>query len=136
MKVFLNPGHSDPGAVNSESGLRECDVALAVGQSAESYLNAAGVATELLRSNSLTEICEAANASDADIFVFIHCNAAEAEEANGTETWACMSSRTPTCPLSWSSWSSSPIQMMKKSWPMLRRPWSEPWPGASPIMNS
>ena len=52
MKVFLNSGHApgghpDSGAVNSESGLRECDVALAVGQSAESYLNAAGVATEL-----------------------------------------------------------------------------------------
>ena len=81
MKVFLNPGHApgghpDPGAVNSESGLRECDVALAVGQSAESYLNAAGVATELLQSDSLEEICEAANASDADIFVSIHCNAA------------------------------------------------------------
>ena len=94
MKVFLNPGHApgghpDTGAVNSESGLRECDVALAVGQSAESYLNAAGVATELLQSDSLEEICEAANASDADIFVSIHCNAAEAEEANGTETWAC-----------------------------------------------
>ena len=68
MKVFLNPGHApgghpDPGAVNSESGLRECDVALAVGQSAESYLNAAGVATELLQSDSLEEICEASNAS-------------------------------------------------------------------------
>lgn len=86
MKVFLNPGHApnghpDPGAVNSESGLRECDVALAVGQSAESYLNAAGVATELLQSDSLEEICEAANASDADIFVSIHCNVAEAEAA-------------------------------------------------------
>lgn len=86
MKVFLNPGHApgghpDPGAVNSESGLRECDIALAVGQAAESYLNAAGVATELLQSNSLAEICEAANASDADIFVSIHCNAAEAEAA-------------------------------------------------------
>ena len=97
MKVFLNPGHApgghpDPGAVNSESGLRECDVALAVGQSAESYLNAAGVATELLQSDSLEEICEASNASDADIFVSIHCNAAEAEEANGTETWACAGS--------------------------------------------
>ena len=97
MKVFLNPGHApgghpDPGAVNSESGLRECDVALAVGQSAESYLNAAGVATELLQSDSLEEICEATNASDADIFVSIHCNAAESEEANGTETWACAGS--------------------------------------------
>lgn len=91
MKVHLNPGHApgghpDTGAVNSESGLRECDVALAVGQSAESYLNAAGVAIELLQSDSPEEICEAANASDADIFVSIHCNAAEAEEANGTET--------------------------------------------------
>ena len=97
MKVFLNPGHApgghpDPGAVNSESGLRECDVALAVGQSAESYLNAAGVATELFQSDSLEEICEATNASDAGIFVSIHCNAAEAEEANGTETWACAGS--------------------------------------------
>ena len=32
MKVFLNPGHApngipDPGAKNTETGLRECDVA-------------------------------------------------------------------------------------------------------------
>ena len=85
MKVFLNPGHApngnpDPGAVNGETGLRECDVALAVGESAESYLNAAGVETELLQSDSLYDICEAANSSDADIFVSIHCNAAEAKK--------------------------------------------------------
>jgi len=97
MKVFLNPGHApngnpDPGAVNEETGLRESDVALAVGKSAASYLNAAGVETELLQSDSLEEICEAANTSDANIFVSIHCNAAEAEEANGTETWACAGS--------------------------------------------
>ena len=97
MRVFLNPGHApggepDPGAVNDATGLRECDVALAVGKSAESYLNAAGVETELLQSDSLYEICEAANSSDADIFVSIHCNAAEAEEASGTETWACAGS--------------------------------------------
>lgn len=97
MKVFINPGHApngvpDPGAVNEETGLRESDVALAVGKSAASYLNAAGVETELLQSDSLYEICETANSSDADIFVSIHCNAAEAEEANGTETWACAGS--------------------------------------------
>lgn len=97
MKVFLNPGHApngnpDPGAVNEETGLRECDVALAVAKSAESYLNAAGVATELLQSDSLYDICEAVNNSDANIFVSIHCNAAEAEAANGTETWACAGS--------------------------------------------
>lgn len=97
MKVFLNPGHApngnpDPGAVNEETGLRECDVALAVAKSAESYLNAVDVATELLQSDSLYDICEAANNSNADIFVSIHCNAAEAEEVNGTETWACAGS--------------------------------------------
>ena len=78
--------------MNEETGLRECDVALVVGKSAESYLNAAGVETELLQSDSLYDICEAANSNDADIFVFIHCNAAAAEEANGTETWACAGS--------------------------------------------
>ena len=48
MKVFLNPGHApnghpDPGAVNEETGLRESDVALAVGKSAASYLPIIGV---------------------------------------------------------------------------------------------
>ena len=99
MKVFLNPGHApdgkpDPGAVNNETGLRECDVALAVGKSAANYLNMVGVETELLQSDSLEEICNQANASGADIFVSIHCNAADAEEANGTETWACAGSST------------------------------------------
>ena len=99
MKVFLNPGHApdgkpDPGAVNNETGLRECDVALAVGKFAANYLNMAGVETELLQSDSLEEICNQANASGADIFVSIHCNAADAEEANGTETWACAGSST------------------------------------------
>ena len=97
MKVFLNPGHApngnpDPGAVNDATGLRECDVALAVGKSAASYLNAAGVEAELLQSDSLYEICETANSSNADIFVSIHCNASDAEEASGTETWACAGS--------------------------------------------
>ena len=36
MRVFINPGHApngnpDPGAVNANTGLRECDVALVVG---------------------------------------------------------------------------------------------------------
>ena len=97
MRVFLNPGHApggepDPGAVNNATGLRECDVAISVGKSAASYLNAAGVETALLQSDSLEEICEAANTSGADVFVSIHCNSANAEEANGTETWACAES--------------------------------------------
>ena len=97
MKVFLNPGHApngnpDPGAVSPVNGLRECDVALAVGMAAASYLNAAGVETELMQSDSLAKICSCANRSNADIFVSIHANAAVSEEAHGTETWACRGS--------------------------------------------
>lgn len=97
MKVFLNPGHApagnpDPGAINKETGLRECDVTLAVGKAVESYLNAAGVETQLLQSDSLSDICASANESGADIFVSVHCNAVDIEEANGTETWAYMGS--------------------------------------------
>ena len=97
MKVFLNPGHApngnpDPGAVNSTTGLRESDVAINVGQLVVKYLNAAGVATELLQSDSLSDICYEANNSGADVFVSIHCNAADAAAANGTETWACYGS--------------------------------------------
>ena len=37
MKVFINPGHArgglpDPGAVNEELGLRECDMAMDIGR--------------------------------------------------------------------------------------------------------
>ena len=98
MNVFINPGHApignpDPGAVNEETGLRECDVALAVGELVANYLDAAGVGvTNVFQCDSLGKICNQANASGADIFVSIHCNAADAEEANGTETWACAGS--------------------------------------------
>ena len=47
MKVYVNPGHDtkyDSGAVNPETGLRECDVAAAVGELVRDYLEkAAGV---------------------------------------------------------------------------------------------
>ena len=97
MKVFLNPGHApngepDPGAVNEETGLRECDVAKNVADLVAYYLNAAGVSTDVLQSDSLGEISQAANDSGADLFISIHCNSAEAAAATGTETWACAGS--------------------------------------------
>ena len=90
MNVFLNPGHApdgnpDPGAVNAETGLRECDVAKAVADLAEGYLKAAGVTVVgNLQDDSLAAITDAANGSGADVFVSIHCNAFNSE-ANGTE---------------------------------------------------
>ena len=43
MKVFINPGHDlehDSGAVSPVTGLRECDVAAAVGELVKGYLEA------------------------------------------------------------------------------------------------
>lgn len=89
-KVFINPGHApngdpDPGACNAETGLRESDVAAIVGRMVAGYLNAAGIETEVLQSDSLEDICSAANESAADLFVSIHCNSAGSSEASGTE---------------------------------------------------
>lgn len=97
MKIFINPGHApngnpDPGAVNEKTGLRESDVAAAVGNAAAQYLINAGVAATVLQHDDLETICDTANASGADLFISIHCNAAEAEAATGTETWACAGS--------------------------------------------
>lgn len=81
MKVFLNPGHApngnpDPGACNDAMGLRECDVAANVVNLLEGYLAAAGVEIAgVLQSDSLGEIADTANASGADIFISVHCNA-------------------------------------------------------------
>ena len=92
MKVFINPGHApngnpDPGAVNAKTGLRESDVAAAVGSAAAQYLINAGVAAAVLQHDDLTTVCDTANASGADLFISIHCNAADSAAALGTETY-------------------------------------------------
>lgn len=87
MKIFINPGHggSDPGAV--ANGLYESEVALAIGERAARYLQAAGLTVKLLQYDGPREICADANAWGADYFVSIHCNAAATSKANGTETF-------------------------------------------------
>lgn len=90
MRVFLNPGHApngepDPGACGY--GLRECDVAKNVADLVEKHLVAAGVeVTGNLQSDSLEEVVDTSNESEADIFISIHCNACN-ENARGTEVW-------------------------------------------------
>ena len=86
MKIFINPGHggSDCGAVGN--GLKERDVALKIGKRVESYLQAVGYDVKLFQYDGLQEICDAANAYGADLFVSIHCNAATGT-ARGTETF-------------------------------------------------
>ena len=95
MRVFLNPGHDlkrDSGAVNPTSGLRECDVAADIGGLVKGYLEQAGCGVQMLQSDnllgetpSLPCVVEEANGWPADIFVSLHCNAANGS-AQGTET--------------------------------------------------
>lgn len=94
MKVFLNPGHApgiDSGAVNKNLDLQECYVALNIGTLVKGYLETAGCEVELLQSDNLAGespaypcLCETANDSLADVFVSLHCNAAN-QMAQGTE---------------------------------------------------
>ena len=82
----------DPGAVNPASGLRECDVALAVGKLVEYYLKNAGCEVLRLQSDNLNgesptypNVCQTANDWGADFFVSLHCNAFNGY-ARGVET--------------------------------------------------
>ena len=90
MRVFLNPGHApngnpDPGACGF--GLRECDVAKNVADLVGGYLTDAGVEVAgNLQSDSLEEVVDASNESEADLFISIHCNACNGN-ARGTEVW-------------------------------------------------
>lgn len=95
MRVFLNPGHDlkrDSGAVNPTSGLRECDVAADIGGLVKGYLEQVGCEVQMLQSDnllgetpSLPCVVDEANGWPADIFVSLHCNAANGS-AQGTET--------------------------------------------------
>lgn len=96
-RVFLNPGHApngqpDPGAVNATTGLRECDVAAAVGALVNQYLQAAGCEVQVLQHDSLSLVVSTANQWCADLFISIHCNSAANPAAQGAETWYCQGS--------------------------------------------
>ena len=87
MKIFINPGHEpklDAGACGN--GLREADVTLRIGRRVENYLRAVGYDVKLFQFDGLDEICDAANYWNADLFISIHCNAANGS-AQGTETF-------------------------------------------------
>lgn len=87
MNVFINPGHAlggdpDPGCVNTEENLRECDIALTVGSIAGKFLEEAGCTVKLLQSHNLAgespeypNVTDTANHWLADAFVSIHVNA-------------------------------------------------------------
>lgn len=93
MKICINAGHApggipDPGAVNNITGLKESDVTDDVAQLVQYYLQQAGYETLVVQENILRDITNASNKFKADLFVSIHCNAADNQSAKGTETFA------------------------------------------------
>lgn len=91
-RVVLDPGHggNDPGA-SGPTGLKEKDVTLAIAHKVAPLLARDGVEVTLTRDDdryvTLEERTARANAFGADIFVSIHCNAAENKTRRGVETY-------------------------------------------------
>ena len=94
MKICINAGHApngnpDPGAVGA-TGLRESDVAHDIMQLTIYYLQQVGYETIQVQDDDLQNICDTSNTFGSDLFVSIHCNAAENRDIQGSETF-CMS---------------------------------------------
>ena len=95
--VCLDPGHSgpiEPGACNQDTGLKECDVVLKACRMLASKLTSAKICPLLTRNgdiddDGLTWRANVANDNSADLFISLHCNAAENPAANGFEVWTC-----------------------------------------------
>ena len=92
MKIFLDPGHGgkDPGALGNN--LKEKDIALSVTLKVGEILKRHNVEVIYSRTTDvfleLSERTNLANKANADIFVSIHCNAAENINAKGVETFS------------------------------------------------
>jgi len=92
-RVAIDPGHGghDPGAVGP-TGLREKDITLDIAHRVAPILaRELGVLTLLTRDDDryvpLAERTARANAFHADLFISIHCNAAESSSARGIATF-------------------------------------------------
>lgn len=89
MNITINAGHCpgmDSGAVGN-TGLQEANVAKEVMELVGYYLGSVGHDVSQVQANELYEITNASNDFNSDIFVSIHCNAAESRSAKGTETF-------------------------------------------------
>lgn len=94
LKICINGGHYpglDCGAVGDR--LQEADVTRVLMHSVAGYLAAVGYEVLEVQENELWEITNTSNAWGADLFVSIHCNAAN-KRARGTETFCYYDSKT------------------------------------------
>lgn len=91
-RIVLDPGHggNDAGAMGP-TGVREKDVTLEIAKRAAKALGASGMKAYLTRDDdryvTLEERTARANQLGADLFISIHCNAAENHARRGVETY-------------------------------------------------
>ncbi len=91
-RVVIDPGHggTDPGAIGP-TGAREKDVTLDIAHKAAPVLAKLGIQIALTRDDDrfvpLEERTARANGFGADLFISIHCNAAEGRGRHGIETY-------------------------------------------------
>jgi N-acetylmuramoyl-L-alanine amidase len=94
MKICIDPGHggTDPGAIGKEPFiLNEKDVTLSISLFLKKELEEKGHTVLLTRNKdvavSLADRAKTANENHVDIFISIHCNSSNRDEAEGIETW-------------------------------------------------
>ena len=91
--IAIDPGHggADDGTRNGQLSLLEKEVNLDVSQRLKTHLEKRGYKTVMTRYDdravALDERSNIANKSRADLFVSVHFNAAENQEAQGLETY-------------------------------------------------
>ena len=96
MRICIDPGHGggDPGAIGP-SGLREADVNIYAAKHLAAGLKVLGHQVKITHEGGgmgLIQRAAISNGFRTDLFVSIHCNAADKPEACGSETWYCKGS--------------------------------------------
>ena len=89
MKITINAGHcpgEDSGAVGA-TGLQEADIVKKIMEKLAPFLESFGYEVNQVQENELYQITDSSNEFESDIFISIHCNAADNTEAEGTETF-------------------------------------------------
>lgn len=92
--VVIDPGHGgkDPGAIGP-SKVQEKDVVLSVSLKIGNLIKKKYPEIKVIYTRStdefigLAERAQLANKNNADLFISLHCNAADNKSANGIETW-------------------------------------------------